>query len=161
MDEHSHRIPCTKDNTKSQQGTAPSAANPTMVCAQLLFAVLSSCPLMPPVVVPINPGFQLQVIELERQLASPEFFPFFFVQLSPFHTMVALTCSAAAPKPRRLFLLEKKRRKGTSLDLYPHYGLESHCRLPLLQPANTAIDPKMASGPTGSAGTALQVTNVI
>lgn len=77
MDEHLHPIPGMKCNTKSQQGTAPSAANPTKVCAQL-FAVLSSCPLMPPVA-PINAGFQLQVMELESQLASPECFLFFFV----------------------------------------------------------------------------------
>lgn len=47
-----------------------------------MLATLSSYPLMPPLI-PINAGFQLQVIELESQLASPEFFLFFFALALP------------------------------------------------------------------------------
>lgn len=138
MDEHPHHIPCTQDNTKSQQGTAPSAANPTMGCAQLVFAVLSSCPLMPPAV-PINAGFQLQVTELESQLASPEFFSFFFVPALPISNYGGsyLLCSCSQTQEAVSVRKKEERRKGTFLDLYPDYGFETHCRLPLLQPANS------------------------
>lgn len=155
MDEHPHPIPCTKYNTKSQQGTAPSAANPTMGCPQLMFAVLSSCPLMPPLA-PINAGFQLQVIDLQSQLASPEFFLFFSVPALPISDYGGSYLLSSCSETQEAVSVRKKeeRRKGTFLDLHPDYGLETHCRLPLLQACKTAIDPKTASVPTGSAGTA-------
>lgn len=113
--EHPHPVPCTlqaKDKTKYLQGTAPSAANPAMVCARLTSASLNSHTLMQ-CLIPINTILQLQVTELDSQLASGYFFLFFFFFLfSPFQTVVALTCSAAALKPRRMFLLKEKKKKA-------------------------------------------------
>lgn len=42
---------------------------------------------------------------------ASRFFFYCVLKLSPFQTVVALTCSAAAHKPRRMFLLKKRKKK--------------------------------------------------